>query len=80
LVGAIRSAGFQVAVQDVFEHRTVAELARHVAGQNTPVEAVELVRPFALIDPLDREMLPGRRDVPRRGARRLPQRGRLPDP
>ncbi|ATZ23947.1 Tyrocidine synthase 3 [Streptomyces lavendulae subsp. lavendulae] len=59
LVGAIRSAGFQVAVQDVFEHRTVAELARHVAGQNTPVEAVELVRPFALIDPLDREMLPG---------------------
>ncbi|MFF7505431.1 condensation domain-containing protein, partial [Streptomyces lavendulae] len=57
--GAIRSAGFQVAVQDVFEHRTVAELARHVAGQNTPVEAVELVRPFALIDPLDREMLPG---------------------
>nr|APD71640.1 non-ribosomal peptide synthetase 5 [Streptomyces sp.] len=60
LVGAIRSAGFQVAVQDVFEHRTIAALARQVGGpaaDGAPV-AEEYVQPYALLSDADRAALP----------------------
>ncbi|MEV6951754.1 non-ribosomal peptide synthase/polyketide synthase [Streptomyces sp. NPDC051183] len=63
LVGAIRSAGFQVAVQDVFEHRTIAALARHLGGPADsgeapgPVEEV-YVQPYALLSDADRAALP----------------------
>jgi amino acid adenylation domain-containing protein len=58
LVGAIRSAGFQVTVQDIFEHRTVAELAQHLHGQNEPPQTEHYVQPFELISNTDHELLP----------------------
>ncbi|KND40607.1 condensation domain-containing protein, partial [Streptomyces stelliscabiei] len=58
LVGAIRSAGFQVTVQDIFEHRTIAELADHLDGRNDPVETDHFVQPFDLINDTDRHQLP----------------------
>ncbi|MDX2554301.1 non-ribosomal peptide synthetase [Streptomyces stelliscabiei] len=58
LVGAIRSAGFQVTVQDIFEHRTIAELAHHLDGRNDPVETDHFVQPFDLINDTDRHQLP----------------------
>ncbi|MFD9359437.1 amino acid adenylation domain-containing protein [Streptomyces sp. NPDC060031] len=63
LVGAIRSAGFQVAVQDVFEHRTIAALARHLGGPADSGEAAGpvaevYVQPYALLCDADRAALP----------------------
>ncbi|WP_208613798.1 acyl carrier protein, partial [Streptomyces stelliscabiei] len=58
LVGAIRSAGFQVTVQDIFEHRTIAELAHHLDGRNDPVETDHFVQPYDLISNTDRHQLP----------------------
>ncbi|WP_440554626.1 non-ribosomal peptide synthase/polyketide synthase [Streptomyces sp. SCPE 10] len=58
LVGAIRSAGFQVAVQDIFEHRTIAELAHHLDTHHTPAETDHYVQPFELITDQDHRLLP----------------------
>ncbi|MGN9759629.1 amino acid adenylation domain-containing protein, partial [Streptomyces sp. SD31] len=64
LVGALREAGHDVTVRDVFEHRTVADLAVLLAGQDTegpgagPGSLVSRVAPFALIGDEDRAALP----------------------
>ncbi|WP_345017459.1 amino acid adenylation domain-containing protein, partial [Streptomyces shaanxiensis] len=58
LVGALRAAGYDIGVQDVFEQRTVAELARVMAGQDTGASLTEAVAPFALIGDEDRAALP----------------------
>ncbi|MFJ9819537.1 amino acid adenylation domain-containing protein [Streptomyces sp. NPDC101151] len=59
LVGALRAAGWETSVRDVFEHRTVARLraavprtGSHGAGAFVPVE------PFAMIGAADRAALP----------------------
>ncbi|WP_307803849.1 non-ribosomal peptide synthetase [Micromonospora echinofusca] len=60
LVGALRSAGFAVAVRDVFVHRTVAALAAHLTAKETTevVPAFQAVAPFSLIGAEDRALLP----------------------
>ncbi|WP_344251866.1 amino acid adenylation domain-containing protein, partial [Actinoplanes campanulatus] len=58
LVGALREAGYQVSVRDVFEHRTVARLVEF-AGETSADAAYRPVRPFELIDEADRALLPG---------------------
>ncbi|GAA1004407.1 hypothetical protein GCM10009556_007040 [Acrocarpospora pleiomorpha] len=57
LAGALRAEGFDVAVRDVFEHRTVAGLAAHTAGRHAP-DAFTPIPPFSLISAADRERLP----------------------
>ncbi|MEZ0090173.1 amino acid adenylation domain-containing protein [Streptacidiphilus sp. EB129] len=57
LVGALRAAGLDVTVRDVFEHRTVAELAASVAGRGAAV-AERPVERFALLSAEDRGSLP----------------------
>lgn len=58
LAGALREAGFDISVRDVFAERTIAALAGLVdaAGSGTPVAAA--VAPFALLPPADRAALP----------------------
>ncbi|ALV34971.1 non-ribosomal peptide synthetase [Streptomyces sp. CdTB01] len=58
LTGTMRAAGFDVAVKDVFEQRTVAQLSAHLAGRGPLVEQRPPVEPFALIPEQDRERLP----------------------
>lgn len=61
LAGGLRDAGLDVRVADLFESRTVAALARHVAGrQGEPavVGATAPVRPFTLLSEQDRAKLP----------------------
>ncbi|MER6401285.1 amino acid adenylation domain-containing protein, partial [Kitasatospora sp. NPDC001603] len=56
LVGALRAAGYDVSIRDVFDHRTVAALAATVGdGGASLITAVE---PFALIAEEDRAALP----------------------
>ncbi|ATO80311.1 non-ribosomal peptide synthetase [Actinoplanes sp. SE50] len=57
LVGALREAGYQVSVRDVFEHRTVARLIEF-AGEAGADAVDRPVRPFELIDEADRALLP----------------------
>ncbi|ASW55577.1 hypothetical protein CIK06_17430 [Plantactinospora sp. KBS50] len=59
MVGLLRAAGLSVAVQDLFSHQSVAELAGVVAptGPAEPVEPAA-VEPFALVGAADRERLP----------------------
>ncbi|MFJ4570444.1 amino acid adenylation domain-containing protein [Streptomyces sp. NPDC088846] len=57
LVGALRAAGLDVSVRDVFEFRTVAELAVSVGGRGA-VECERPVEPFALVSRADRERVP----------------------
>ncbi|EHR60641.1 non-ribosomal peptide synthetase [Saccharomonospora cyanea] len=57
VVGAMREAGFDVSVRDVFAHQTVAALADLVRGRGT-VEAQQGVAEFALISSEDRAALP----------------------
>lgn len=58
LVGVLRGKGFEVTVRDVFEHRTIAALVTLLGPRSDqPVDA-PLVRPFALLDPADRDRLP----------------------
>ncbi|WP_189152426.1 AMP-binding protein, partial [Streptomyces lacrimifluminis] len=59
LVGALRSAGYDVGVRDVFEHRTVAELSEFLTGRPARTEVDRPVERFALIAAEDRERLPG---------------------
>ncbi|WP_406217955.1 amino acid adenylation domain-containing protein [Streptomyces canus] len=58
LVGALRSAGFDIGVRDVFEHRTVAELAEFLTGRPARTEVDVPVERFALIGDGDRAALP----------------------
>ncbi|WP_405617058.1 amino acid adenylation domain-containing protein [Streptomyces sp. NBC_00076] len=58
LVGALRAAGFDVAVRDVFERRTVAALAELITGRPAVSDADRGVEPFALIGEADRAKLP----------------------
>ncbi|HUQ57173.1 non-ribosomal peptide synthetase [Lentzea sp.] len=59
LVGALRAEGFDLAVRDVFERRTVAELCELLTGRTALVAADQaLVEPFALIGAEDRAALP----------------------
>ncbi|MGV9451899.1 amino acid adenylation domain-containing protein [Streptomyces sp. NPDC003635] len=58
LVGRLRALGYDLAVRDVFEHRTVARIAELVTGRPAPAEAVRTVEPFALVPDADRAQLP----------------------
>ncbi|MEH1101550.1 amino acid adenylation domain-containing protein [Micromonospora sp. CPCC 205561] len=60
LVGALRAAGFGVAVRDVFLHRTVAALAAHLCGKDAApaAPAFQAVVPFSLLSAADRAALP----------------------
>ncbi|MFJ8795490.1 amino acid adenylation domain-containing protein [Streptomyces sp. NPDC102462] len=57
LVGALRAAEFDVAVRDVFDHRTITGLAGLVAGRG-PAVVRAAVEPFELLADGDRERLP----------------------
>ncbi|WP_316775280.1 non-ribosomal peptide synthetase [Streptomyces sasae] len=57
LVGALRAAGLDLAVRDVFAARTVAGLAELAAGRATATTE-PAVRPFELISAEDRARLP----------------------
>ncbi|AZQ72655.1 amino acid adenylation domain-containing protein [Streptomyces luteoverticillatus] len=58
LVGALRNAGYDVTVRDVFEHHTVAGLAAAVAGSGAPAAPTRAVAPFELLDAETRAALP----------------------
>ncbi len=58
LVGSLKLAGFDVAVRDVFEYRTVARLAELLTGRTAPVVIPAPVQPFELISEEDRALLP----------------------
>ncbi|MEU7133058.1 amino acid adenylation domain-containing protein [Streptomyces sp. NPDC046261] len=58
LVGTLRAAGYDVAVSDVFEQRTVAGLTRTAAGRPALSGSVPAVEPFALVTAEDRAALP----------------------
>ncbi|MER7758045.1 amino acid adenylation domain-containing protein, partial [Kitasatospora sp. NPDC097643] len=57
LVGTARAAGLDLAVRDIFDHPTIAELAQHITGDDIEVDDV-LVEPFALVGESDRAALP----------------------
>ncbi|MBE1491976.1 non-ribosomal peptide synthetase [Plantactinospora soyae] len=58
LVGELRAIGLDVAVRDVFEHRTVAELCGVLDGRSAPAPAERPVTPFELISAEDRARVP----------------------
>ncbi|WP_018350842.1 non-ribosomal peptide synthetase [Longispora albida] len=58
LAGALRAASYDVAVRDIFEHRTVAALAEFLTGRSAPAEQLPPVEPFALVAEPDRAKLP----------------------
>jgi amino acid adenylation domain-containing protein len=58
LAAALQNAGFDVAVRDVFEYRTVAALGEFLTGRPAPAEVPLPVAPFALISDQDRAALP----------------------
>ncbi|WP_229854905.1 non-ribosomal peptide synthetase, partial [Streptomyces filipinensis] len=58
LVGALRAAGYEVSVRDVFEFRSIAELAGRLSGQTAGESLIAAVEPFALISAEDRAALP----------------------
>ncbi|MEU8966400.1 amino acid adenylation domain-containing protein, partial [Streptomyces sp. NPDC048491] len=58
LVGRLRAIGYDLAVRDVFEHRTVARIAELVTGRPVPTDAGCTVEPFSLIAAQDRARLP----------------------
>ncbi|MFF2548114.1 amino acid adenylation domain-containing protein [Kitasatospora sp. NPDC058063] len=57
LVGALRTAGYDVSIRDVFESRTIAAMAAGLTGQGGE-SLVKAVEPFALIGEEDRAALP----------------------
>ncbi|GAA0984804.1 hypothetical protein GCM10009555_059200 [Acrocarpospora macrocephala] len=57
LVGDLRAAGFDVAVRDLFELRTIARLARLAADRPAAGEHVR-AEPFALLGPEDAALVP----------------------
>jgi amino acid adenylation domain-containing protein len=59
LVGALRSEGLDLAVRDVFDHRTVSSLCEMLTGRVAlEPESLRLVAPFELISEADRVRLP----------------------
>ncbi|MFC7987625.1 condensation domain-containing protein, partial [Streptomyces sp. NPDC057336] len=58
LVGALRAEGFEAAVRDVFQHRTVANLAATLTHGGDTTDTHQPVQPFALIADEDRDHLP----------------------
>ncbi|MEV4439749.1 amino acid adenylation domain-containing protein [Streptomyces sp. NPDC049577] len=58
LVGTLRDAGYDIAVRDIFEHRTVAALTAAVADRPALTGGITAVRPFALVPEEDRAALP----------------------
>ncbi|MET7649196.1 amino acid adenylation domain-containing protein [Streptomyces sp. NPDC005426] len=58
LVGAVREAGLDVSVRDVFAHHTVAALCELVASRPVLAGQDQGVLPFALISDVDRARLP----------------------
>ncbi|MFI9239249.1 amino acid adenylation domain-containing protein [Streptomyces sp. NPDC053079] len=58
LVGEMRAAGYDVAVRDVFDFRTVAQLTESVTGRPALAADRGTVEPFALIGEEDRAALP----------------------
>ncbi|GFJ82573.1 non-ribosomal peptide synthetase [Phytohabitans houttuyneae] len=58
LAGALRTAGFDVEVRDLFEHRSIAHLAQWLTGRPAPAGPVASVAPFALISAADRALVP----------------------
>ncbi|MFF1909988.1 amino acid adenylation domain-containing protein, partial [Kitasatospora sp. NPDC058218] len=58
LVGALRAAGYDVSVRDVFEQRTIAAMATALPGNTTGASLITAVEPFALIGDDDRTALP----------------------
>ncbi|MEV0610588.1 amino acid adenylation domain-containing protein [Polymorphospora rubra] len=58
LVGDLRDAGLDIAVDDVFAHPTVAKLAELAAERPAVAGARTGVAPFALISDADRQKLP----------------------
>jgi amino acid adenylation domain-containing protein len=64
LVGALRVAGFDVSVRDIFEYRTVAQLAVFCDERSAPAPIDTPVEPFELISAADRALLgPGIADA-----------------
>ncbi|MFJ3090868.1 amino acid adenylation domain-containing protein [Streptomyces sp. NPDC086838] len=58
LVGRLRAAGYDLAVRDVFEYRTVARIAELVTGRPAPAARPATVAPFSLVTDEDRDRLP----------------------
>ncbi|MGW4898181.1 amino acid adenylation domain-containing protein, partial [Kitasatospora sp. NPDC004240] len=58
LVGALRAAGYDVSIPDVFEQRTIAAMAAALPGVGTGESLITAVQPFALIGEDDRNALP----------------------
>ncbi|MFF4045018.1 amino acid adenylation domain-containing protein, partial [Streptomyces sp. NPDC001816] len=57
LVGALRAAGFETSIQQVFEGRTVAALCAAFPDRRETVRGTTGIEPFALITEQDRERL-----------------------
>lgn len=58
VVGALRDAGLDVTVRDVFQERTVAQLAEFLAGSPAPATPPTKIGPFDLLDRTDIERVP----------------------
>ncbi|MFJ5552101.1 amino acid adenylation domain-containing protein [Streptomyces sp. NPDC093225] len=58
LVGALRAAGYDISVRDVFDFRTVAQLCESITGRPALAPGTETVAPFALVDEADRAAVP----------------------
>ncbi|MFJ9178092.1 amino acid adenylation domain-containing protein [Streptomyces sp. NPDC102360] len=58
LVGRLRAAGYDLAVRDIFEYRTVARIAELVTGRPAPAGTDHRVEPFSLVPAEDRTLLP----------------------
>ncbi|MER6366715.1 amino acid adenylation domain-containing protein, partial [Kitasatospora sp. NPDC001527] len=59
LVGALRAEGFDLAVRDVFDRRTVSELCELLTGRPALADGAQtFVKPFELIAAEDRERMP----------------------
>ncbi|MGW4898739.1 AMP-binding protein, partial [Kitasatospora sp. NPDC004240] len=58
LVGALREAGYDITIPDVFEQRTIAAMATVLPGVGTGESLISAVRPFELIGEDDRNALP----------------------
>ncbi|MER6365952.1 amino acid adenylation domain-containing protein [Kitasatospora sp. NPDC001527] len=58
LIGALRAAGLDATMPDVFEHRTLAELSSRLQDRDGLTARDAAVAPFALLSEQDRELLP----------------------
>ncbi|MFD9598319.1 amino acid adenylation domain-containing protein, partial [Kitasatospora sp. NPDC059973] len=58
LVGALRAAGYDVTIRDVFQQRTITAMAAALPGNGTGESLITAVQPFAQISDDDRKALP----------------------